>query len=124
MSRRRSHFIRSFGHALEGIVDAVRGERHMRFHLIAAVIVAVTAAGLRVERSDWLWLLTAIAAVWIAELFNTAIERVVDLATLDINPLAKAAKDTAAGAVLVAAFFAASVGVIVLGPRLWTVVFQ
>lgn len=123
MSRGRSHFVQSFRHAIEGIVDAVRRERHMRFHLAAALAVVIVAAGLHLERVDWLWLLAAISGVWVAELFNTAIERVVDLVTAEVHPLAKAAKDTAAGAVLVAALFAAAVGLIILGPPLWDIFF-
>ncbi|MCD9022979.1 diacylglycerol kinase family protein [Cohnella sp. NL03-T5] len=96
----------------------------MRFHFAAALVVIVIGAWLRVKAHDWLWLSVAITGVWVSELFNTAIERTVDLASPDIHPLAKAAKDTAAGAVLVAALFAVVVGAIVLGPPLWKACFQ
>ena len=91
----------------------------MRFHLAAALVVAAVACWLRVDGQDWLWLIIAIGGGWAAELFNTAIERVVDLASPELHPLAKAAKDTASGAVLVAAVFSAIIGFIVLGPPLW-----
>ena len=119
----RSREIRSFGYALRGVVLAVKNERHMRFHLAAAIVVVLAACWLRVERSEWLWLSAAIGGVWVAELFNTAIERVVDLASPDVHPLAKAAKDTASGAVLIAAAVAAVIGAIVLGPALWDKLF-
>lgn len=112
-------WIASFGHAASGFANAVRTEAHMRFHLIAAAAVIACASWLRVDRNDWLWLWLAIALVIAAELVNTAVERTVDLATGGAShPLAKAAKDTAAAAVLVTAIFAAIVGVAVLGPPL------
>jgi len=95
----------------------------MRFHFVAAIVVAVLAVWLGVGPRDWLWLLAAIALVWASELFNTAIERAVDLASPQLHPFAKIAKDTAAGAVLVASAFAAAVGLIVLGPPFWTALF-
>ncbi|WP_372662916.1 diacylglycerol kinase family protein [Cohnella sp.] len=124
MSRGRSHFIQAFRHAFDGIKGALRRERHMRFHFAAAIVVVILAAWLQVGRMEWLWLLAAITGVWVSELLNTAIERAVDLATTEVHPLAKAAKDTAAGAVLVAAFFAAVVGFIILGPPLWEAIFD
>lgn len=123
MSDRRSHEVQSFRHALEGIADALRSERHMRFHLAAAALAVALALWLNVALEQWLWLIAAIAAVWTAELLNTAIERAVDLTSPRIHPLAKAAKDAAAGAVLVASLFAAAVGCIVLGPPLWEICF-
>jgi diacylglycerol kinase len=96
----------------------------MRFHLAAALVVIVLAIRLQVAPQEWLWLLAAITGVLVTELMNTAIERTVDLATPDVHPLAKAAKDTAAGAVLVAALFAAAIGFIILGPPLWKAFFQ
>ncbi|MFC5467110.1 diacylglycerol kinase family protein [Cohnella suwonensis] len=119
MSGRRSKELRSFRCAMEGIAGAVRSEGHVRFHLAATILVAAASAWLKATATDWLWILTAVAAVWVAELFNTALERLVDLASPGQHPLAKAAKDTAAGAVLVAALYAAAVGAIVLGPPLW-----
>jgi len=119
----RSREIRSFRSACAGIAESMRSERHMRFHAAAACIAAVLAIWLDIPRSDVLWLLLAIAFVFAAELVNTAIERTVDRISPDIHPLAKAAKDAAAGAVLVAAIFAAAVGAIVLGPPLWRICF-
>lgn len=124
MSGWRSREVRSFRNAIAGIRDTFLSERHMRFHLVAAVIVIALAAWFKLERWEWLWLNAAISSVWAAELFNTAIERAVDRHSLDVHPLAKAAKDTAAGAVLVAALFAMAVGAIVLGPPLWKACFQ
>jgi len=123
VSARRSHEADSFRNAFAGIVEAIRSERHMRFHAAATVAVIAVAIGLKVTKWEWLWLSAAITGVWVTELFNTAIERTVDLVSPDRHPLAKAAKDTAAGAVLVAALFAAVIGIIVLGPPVWELLF-
>ncbi|MBW5444881.1 diacylglycerol kinase [Cohnella sp. CFH 77786] len=123
MNRPRTPWIVSFGFALRGIAYAIRNERNMRFHVAAAAVVAAAGLWLRVGLSDWLWLGAAAAGVWTAELINTAVERTVDLATRAEHPLAKAAKDAAAGAVLVASLFAAAAGSAVLGPPLWRTIF-
>jgi diacylglycerol kinase len=96
----------------------------MRFHLAAAIVVIAVAGWLRIDAHDWLWLTAAITAVWVSELINTAIEHTIDLVSPEIHPLARIAKDTAAGAVLVAALFAVLVGAVVLGPPLWNAFFQ
>lgn len=108
----------SFRNALEGIAYAMKHEPHMRIHLAASVVVLVAAAWLELSPEDWLWLLSAVAAVWVTELLNTAVERAVDLASPGSHELAKIAKDTAAGAVLVASVYAVAVGLLVLGPPL------
>jgi diacylglycerol kinase len=119
VNRRRTTWLAAFGRALQGISHAVRSERNMRFHLFAAACVAVLAAWLKVSGRDWLFLGAAAFGVLTAEMINTAVERVVDLASPREHELAKTAKDTAAGAVLVAALFAVAVGLAVLGPPLW-----
>lgn len=91
----------------------------MRFHLLAAVAAVLLGVAFGIGPGEWLWVGLAIAFVWSAELVNTAVERLVDLVSPERQPLAKAAKDTAAGAVLVAAVFAVLVGCTVFGPRLW-----
>ncbi|THF72784.1 diacylglycerol kinase family protein [Cohnella fermenti] len=97
----------------------MKNELHMRIHAISAVIVAILAVALKLQPGDCLWLLSAVVAVWVTELLNTAIERTVDLASPGESELAKIAKDTAAGAVLVASVYAVAVGIVVLGPPLW-----
>ncbi|WP_239617413.1 diacylglycerol kinase family protein [Cohnella mopanensis] len=119
MSGWLSREIRSFRQSIAGIAEALRSERHMQFHLAATIIVIILAVWLGVSRLEWLWLLVAITGVWVSELINTAIERTIDRISPEPHPLAKKAKDTAAGAVLVAALFAVAVGAIVLGPLLW-----
>ena len=106
----------SFGHAFRGVGSALRSEVHLRFH--AAATMAVLGLGLyyRLGRLEWALVALAVAGVWTAELANTAIEALTDLASPDFHPLAGKAKDVAAGAVLLAALGAAVVGALVFGP--------
>ncbi|WP_438346870.1 diacylglycerol kinase family protein [Paenibacillus sp. FA6] len=109
----RKTFLSSFGFAVEGIRHAMTTQRNMKVHGVTALLVILAAAVLGVGPMQWLFLLLAITLVLTAELFNTALEAVVDLVSLDIHPLAKAAKDTAAGAVFITAAFAVIVGVVI-----------
>lgn len=89
-----------FGYALSGILSAAGSERNFRIELVFAVIALVLCAVLRVPTWGWVCVLILIGLVLFAELFNTAIEAVVDLASPEYHELAKRAKDIAAGAVL------------------------
>lgn len=109
----RKTILSSFGFAAKGIKYAMTTERNMKVHVVAALLVILAATVLGVGMMQWLFLLLAIALVLTAEMFNTALEAVVDLVSLDIHPLAKVAKDTAAGAVLITAAFAVIVGIVV-----------
>lgn len=100
----------TFRVAIAGIIYAIRTQRNMWVHATMSVIALVLGIVLQISTSDWLWLGLAIAIVISAELMNTAVESVVDLVMPKPHPLAKAAKDTAAGAVLVTAVFAVAVG--------------
>lgn len=109
----------SFGFAIRGIVHAFRHERNMKIHGAAAIMVVILAVLLKLDPIRWVFLVLAVGMVISAELINTAVEAVVDLASPDIHPLARAAKDTAAGAVLVCAVTAVVIGLIVFyGPLL------
>lgn len=99
----RSRFFRSFHHAFEGIIYATRSEPNMRVHFIIAALVLLATLILRLDRYYVVATLMLIALVLGMELMNTAIEAIVDLLTVAHHPLAKNAKDAAAGAVLVAA---------------------
>jgi len=103
-------FIGSLNCAIEGILWAVKTQRHMLFHLVAAILVLLLALALHLTLHEFALLALAITLVLFAELVNTAIEVVVDLASPEFHPLARKAKDVAAGAVLLA-----SVGALVLG---------
>jgi diacylglycerol kinase len=114
----RAGFWQSFSYAGQGVWHVVRTQRNMRVHLAAAAAVIVLALILRVSAVDWACLLTVIGLVLTAEAMNTVIEAVVDLSTDEFHPLAKMAKDAAAGAVLISSAAAAGVGVAVFLPRL------
>lgn len=114
----KGSFRKSFGYALAGLAYALRTQPNMRFHLLAALVVVVAALWLRIEGRDFLLVLLAITLVMMAEMFNTALERVVDLCTGRYHPLAKIAKDVAAGAVLLAALNSLIVGLAVFYPYL------
>ena len=114
MSRRRSlSLIDSFNYAIEGLVHVLRTHRNMRIHFAVAIAVLVAAVWTGVTRFELIALLLAIAFVLIAEMINSAIEQAIDVATTSFDPLAKLAKDIAAGAVLIAAVNAVAVGYLV-----------
>ena len=105
---------RSFGHAFAGIGRTIARERNMRIHVVVAVLAVVACALLRCTPVEWAIVIVLIALVFAAELFNTAIEAAVDLETRGRrHPLAKKAKDAAAGAVLVLAICAVVAGLVV-----------
>ena len=101
---------KSFGYAFEGIFTCIRNERNIKIHCTVAILVVIAGAVLGITPTEWCICLTLFGLVIALELVNTAIESVVDLVTTERKPLAKVAKDTAAGAVLVAAIMAAIVG--------------
>jgi diacylglycerol kinase (ATP) len=105
---------RSFEHAYRGVVSAVRTQRNMRFHVLAAVGVLVLSLLVGVSELELAVLVLTILVVFVTEMFNTAMEFVVDLVTTEYHPLAKLAKDVSAGAVLVSSIGAVLVGYLVL----------
>lgn len=109
----------SFRFAGEGLAFALRTQRNLRIHFAAAGAVLLLAAALPVSALEGLVLVGAVALVLVAELFNTALEAAVDLATDRFHPLAKVAKDVAAAAVLVASVGAAAAGVLVFAGHAW-----
>lgn len=112
-------FLRSFIFAFQGIAYVVRTQRNARIHALAAVLVLAAGISLHVTAVEWAVLCLAIGMVLSAEMVNTVAELAVDLLTQRRHPLAKAAKDVGAGAVLVAAIAAVGVGLAIFGPRVW-----
>ncbi len=109
---------RSFAYAFAGVATMLRSQPNAWIHALATVLVVVVGFWVGVTRDDWLWLILAMSIVWLAEALNTAVEFLADAVVREIHPLVKHAKDVAAAAVLIAAVGAASIGVLVLGPRL------
>lgn len=114
----RGSLVKTFRDAFTGLGHVVRTQRNARIHLAITLLVFVIAAWLRITAQDWAILVLTAALVWTSELINTALEALVDLASPQEQPLARAAKDLAAGAVLIAALAAIVVGVLLLGPAL------
>ncbi|AMJ67591.1 diacylglycerol kinase family protein [Hymenobacter sp. PAMC 26628] len=112
--------VASFGHAFRGVGAALRSELHLRFHAVATVAVVGLGFYYGIARLEWALVALAVAAVWAAELVNTAIEALTDLASPGYHALAGRAKDVAAGAVLLAALGALVVGALVFGPRVFS----
>lgn len=115
---RRISIVESFNYAVEGIIHVLRTHRNMRIHFAAAVLVLVLALVLGVDRVELVGLLLSIAFVLVAEMVNSAIEAAIDVATSSFDPLAKLAKDIAAGAVLIASVNALAVGYLVFSGQI------
>ncbi|MCM3126207.1 MULTISPECIES: diacylglycerol kinase family protein [unclassified Paenibacillus] len=110
---RQRSIVDVFRNAMEGLIYGFRTQRNLRVHAVLALVAVAAGWLLDISRTDWMFISLAIGFVIVTELLNTAIEIVVDLASPEIHPLAKAAKDTAAGAVLLAAVFAVIIGIFV-----------
>jgi diacylglycerol kinase (ATP) len=115
----RHGLLASFRFAFAGIGYLFRTQRNARIHLIIGAAACLIGGWLRLPRYDWAILLMTIAGVIILEGLNTALEAVVDLASPQMHPLAKIAKDVSAGMVLVAAIASVGIGLLILGPPLW-----
>ena len=111
--RRAPSLIQSFNYAFEGIIHVLRTQRNMRIHFAVALIVLIAGLAVDVSRLELIALLLAIAFVLIAEMINTALEAAIDVATTSFDPMAKLAKDIAAGAVLIATVNAIAIGYLV-----------
>lgn len=108
----------SFKYALSGLRYVVRSQRNAWIHAGITIVVLLLAVLLKIMLIEWAILLLAIGLVWTAEIFNTALEALVDLASPNNHPLAKIAKDTSAGAVLFSAIVSVLIGLVILLPPL------
>jgi diacylglycerol kinase (ATP) len=118
--RPRNSLIDSFNYAFLGVIHAVRTQRNMRIHLIAAVGVMIAAIVVGVTRIELIALMLVIAFVLISEMVNSALEAAIDVSTTSFDPMAKLAKDMAAGAVLISTVTAAAVGFLIFEDRIAT----
>ena len=108
--------MKSFTFAWNGILTCAGHEQNIKFHLLAAIAVIVAGFFFHITHIEWMVVMLCIGSVIAAELFNSAIERLVDLVSPERNRIAGEVKDIAAGAVLVTAIAAAIVGLIVFLP--------
>ncbi len=118
MKEKKKPLYKSFGYAFTGIWTCLKKERNIKIHSFATVCVVIAGILLHISYEEWLVCLVLFGLILSLELVNTAIEAVVDLVTQEKRPLAKVAKDCAAGAVLIAAIFAAVIGGWIFFPRI------
>jgi diacylglycerol kinase (ATP) len=118
--RKNKNIIESFNNAINGILYTIKSERNMKFHIAAAITVLLLSLFFDLTRVEFLILCLAVSAVLICELFNTALEVLVDIVVDGYHPKAKIVKDVAAGAVLVSAFTSLIVGYLIFFDRLGT----
>jgi diacylglycerol kinase len=117
-------FVAGFGYAFNGLWYAIRTQVNMKAHLFIAALAIALGVALRISAVEFAMIFVAIAGVVMAEMFNTVFEICVDLASPDYHPLAKIAKDVAAGAVLLSAILAVIIGCFVFLPHLWPLLFR
>lgn len=109
--------IESFKYAFRGIAMVLKSEKNMFIHLIISILVFVCGILFQISTTEWMICLLCFGLVFSAEMMNSAIESLVDLVSPNHHKLAGKAKDIAAGAVLVAAIFAAITGLIIFIPK-------
>lgn len=119
--RKSGSLLQSFVFAGRGLRWVLASQRNMKLHVAAAFAALAAAAWFRINTLDLALIVFAIALVMVAEMVNSAVEKAVDLVTADNHPLAGLAKDAAAGAVLLAAFFSVIIGLLVFYPhvKMW-----
>jgi diacylglycerol kinase (ATP) len=116
-TRRTPGIFESFNYAFEGIIHVLRTQRNLRIHFAIAVAVIVFALIVNVTKLELIALLISITFVLISEMLNSAVEAAIDIATTSFDPMAKLAKDVAAGAVLIASTNAVAVGYLVFAGK-------
>lgn len=112
--------IRSFSHAFRGLGFMLKTQHNAWIHLVATAAVIGFGVWLNLSFHDWRWIVLAVGFVWVAEIVNTAFEHLCDVVQPEFHVSVKAAKDVAAGAVLVAACVAVIIGALVFLPYLST----
>ena len=115
---RDKRLVDSFNFAIDGMISALRNEKHMKVHILAAIIIVILAIIINASKVEILIISLSVSFVLITELINTAVEAIIDLVSPERHPLAKLAKDVAAGAVLVAAINAVCVGYLLFYDKL------
>jgi len=109
---------KTFTYAFSGIIHGFRKEKNFKIHAAAAILAIFISIILRISMVEWLFVIISIFGVLTLELINSAIERLVDLTTSDYHPLAKQAKDLAAGAVLVYSIMTVIIACIIFIPKI------
>src|SRR3989440_9698684 len=110
--------IRSFRYAITGVIRMIRCQHNAWIHAAATVVVIALGVLLQLSRSEWCWIVLAIAIVWTAEALNTAFEFLADAASPNFHPVVKDAKDVAAGAGLITANAGVIICLIIFVPHI------
>ena len=114
----------SFKYALQGVKVELKGERNLKIHIVAMILVIIAGVILKISVAEWGICIILFGLVISAELFNTAIETTVDIAMPERNEKAKKAKDVAAGAVFVIAMASAVIGLLIFVPKIINLIFK
>lgn len=115
--------LKSFGFAFNGLKSLFKNEHNARIHFLATIVVCLLGWFFKVNLYEWISLSIVIAMVWMAELFNTAMEEICNLISKEKNPKIKIIKDLAAGGVLVSAVCALVVGLVIFVPKIIDFIF-
>ena len=115
---------KSFMHAIDGIIYAVRYEHNMIIILLATIVATIGGLYLKLETSEWLFVILIIGSIMASEMINTAIEATIDLETLKIHPLAKIAKDTASSATLILSITALIGAILIYIPKIIMIIIK
>jgi diacylglycerol kinase len=110
--------LQSFRHAFNGIRSFLRSEPNGRIHFVATIVVIIAGVWFHCSLAEWAILIIVMAMVWLTEMLNTSIEKIMDHITPEQHPGVKRIKDIAAGAVLIAALAAAIVGALIFIPKI------
>ncbi|MBZ0304641.1 MAG: diacylglycerol kinase family protein [Anaerolineae bacterium] len=115
--------VQSFGYALAGILHMLRYAKNVRLQILAALLVFIMAAWLRLNTVEWAVIVIVIMLNGFAEFVNAAIEATINMIGSGYHPMAQVAKDVAAGSVLLMTLMAVAVGLLIIGPPLWEKIF-
>jgi diacylglycerol kinase (ATP) len=108
--------LKSFVYAFDGIKFALKTQRNPKIHFVLGIVVICVGLGLKIQSTDWRWIIMSITLVWFAELMNSAFEFLCDIVMPEWHDSVKRAKDIAAGAVLICAVGSAIIGVLTFWP--------
>ena len=114
-------FLHGFRYAFKGIFFAFKTQLNFRVHLVITLLVIPLGLWLNLHYLEWAFIISAIGIVLMAELFNSAIEKLTDLVSPDFHPLAGRVKDLAAAAVLISALMALVLAILILFPKIWAI---
>ncbi|MEX1190021.1 MAG: diacylglycerol kinase family protein [Bacteroidia bacterium] len=114
--------IAAFKYAFQGIVLGFKSEFHLKVHVFLASLAAAAGWFFEISKTEWMLVLLCMALVISAELFNAAIECLANRITVEKDPLIGAAKDLAAGAVLITAIISLVIGLIIFIPHIWLLI--